>query len=117
MPTTSGCTPSRPDTLARRWAISRRRSRTWDSSAPPSTWTVGCRGRPEAQGECMVGQSSYLGVVTGDWVSALKSSNALDRRLAAHALAEIGPAAREAVPALIEAVQDPESFVRVWAAA
>jgi HEAT repeat protein len=41
----------------------------------------------------------------------------VERRLAAHALAEIGPAAREAVPALIEAVQDPESFVRVWAAA
>jgi HEAT repeats/Armadillo/beta-catenin-like repeat len=32
-------------------------------------------------------------------------------------LAEIGPAAREAAPALIEALRDPESFVRVWAAA
>ena len=30
MPTTWGCTPSRRDILARRWAISRRRSRTWD---------------------------------------------------------------------------------------
>jgi len=65
----------------------------------------------------MVGQPSYLGVATGDWVAALKSSDALERRLAAHALAEIGPAAREAVPALIEALRDPESFVRVWAAA
>jgi HEAT repeat protein len=65
----------------------------------------------------MVGQPSYLGVATGDWVAALKSSGSLERRLAAHALAEIGPAAREAVPALIEAVRDPESFVRVWAAA
>jgi HEAT repeat protein len=65
----------------------------------------------------MVGQPSYLGVATGDWVAALKSSGSLERRLAAHALAEIGPAAREAVPALIEALQDPESFVRVWAAA
>lgn len=65
----------------------------------------------------MVGQPSYLGVATGDWVAALKSSDLLERRLAAHALGEIGPAAREAVPALIEALRDPESFVRVWAAA
>jgi HEAT repeat protein len=65
----------------------------------------------------MVGQPSYLGVATGDWVAALKSSDSLERRLATHALAEIGPAAREAVPALIEALRDAESFVRVWAAA
>jgi len=65
----------------------------------------------------MVGQPSYLGIATGDWVRALKSSDSLERRLAAHALAEIGPAAREAVLALIEALQDQESFVRVWAAA
>jgi HEAT repeat protein len=65
----------------------------------------------------MVGQPSYLGVATGDWVAALKSSDSLDRRLAAHALAEIGAAAREAIPALIEALLDPVSFVRVWAAA
>jgi len=65
----------------------------------------------------MVGQPSYLGVASGDWVAALKSSDSLERRLAAHALGEIGPAAREAVPALIEALRDPESFVRVWAAA
>src|SRR5262245_50635651 len=65
----------------------------------------------------MVEQSSYLGIATGDWAAALKSSGPLERRLAAHALAEIGPAAREAVPALIEPLRDPESFVRVWAAA
>ena len=65
----------------------------------------------------MVGQPSYLGVATGDWIAALKGSDSLERRLAAHALAEIGPAAREAVPALIETLRDPESFVRVWAAA
>ena len=62
-------------------------------------------------------QPSYLGVATASWVAALKSSDSLERRLAAHALAEIGPAAPEAVPALIEAVRDLESFVRVWAAA
>jgi HEAT repeat protein len=39
------------------------------------------------------------------------------RRLAAHALAEIGRMAREAVVPLTEALRDSESFVRVWAAA
>jgi hypothetical protein len=66
----------------------------------------------------MFGQPSYLGVATADWVAALKSSDSLERRLAAHALAEIGRAAREAaVPALTEALRDSVSFVRVWAAA
>jgi len=62
-------------------------------------------------------QPSYLGVATAGWVAALKSSDSLERRLAAHALAEIGRTAREAVPALTEALRDSESFVRVWAAA
>ena len=65
----------------------------------------------------MFGRPSYLGVATADWVAALKSSDPLERRLAAHALAEIGRAAREAVPALTEALHDPVSFIRVWAAA
>ena len=65
----------------------------------------------------MFGQQSYLGVATADWVAALKSSDPLERRLAAHALAEIGGTAREAVPALTEALCDSVSFVRVWAAA
>ena len=62
-------------------------------------------------------QPSYLGVATAGWVAALKSSDSLERRLAAHALAEIGRMAREAVPSLTEALRDSESFVRVWAAA
>jgi HEAT repeat protein len=65
----------------------------------------------------MFEQPSYLGVGTAGWVAALKSSDPLERRLAAHALAEIGGTAREAVPALTEALRDPVSFVRVWAAA
>src|SRR5215470_3709059 len=65
----------------------------------------------------MYGQPSYLGVATANWVAALKSSDSLERRLAAHALAEIGRTAREAVLPLTEALHDPESFVRVWAAA
>src|SRR5258708_22741260 len=62
-------------------------------------------------------QPSYLGVATAGWVAALKSSDSLERRLAAHALAEIGRMAREAVSPLTEALRDSESFVRVWAAA
>ena len=62
-------------------------------------------------------QPSYLGVATAGWVAALTSSDSLERRLAAHALAEIGRMAREAVPPLTEALRDSESFVRVWAAA
>ena len=65
----------------------------------------------------MFEQSSYLGVATADWVAALKSSDPLQRRLAAHALGEIGRTAREAVPAVTEALRDPVSFVRMWAAA
>jgi HEAT repeat protein len=65
----------------------------------------------------MSAQPSYLGVATAGWVAALKSSDSLERRLAAHALAEIGHMAPEAVPSLIEALRDSESFVRVWAAA
>ena len=65
----------------------------------------------------MFGPPSYLGVATAGWIAALKSSDPLERRLAAHALAEIGRTAREAVPALTEALRDSESFVRVWAAA
>ena len=64
----------------------------------------------------MIGQPSYLGVAPGDWVEALRSNDSLERRLASHALAEIGRTAREAVPALTEALRDSESFVRVWAA-
>jgi HEAT repeat protein len=65
----------------------------------------------------MSGQPSYLEVATAGWVAALKSSDSLERRLAAHALAEIGRMAREAVAPLTEALRDSESFVRVWAAA
>ena len=48
--------------------------------------------------------------MAGYWVAALKSSDSLERRLAAHALAEIGHAAREAVPALIEGPAGPREF-------
>ena len=52
----------------------------------------------------MFERPSYLGVETADWVAALKSSVPLQRRLAAHALAEIGTTTWEAVPARTEAL-------------
>jgi len=65
----------------------------------------------------MSGQVAYLGTSAADWVGALTSGDPLLRRLGAYALGEIGPAAREAVPDLTAALQDPVRFVRVWAAA
>ncbi len=61
---------------------------------------------------------AYLDKPIEHWVRQLKDSNPLIRRLAAHALSMIGPAGRaESVPTLTAALDDPESFVRVWVAA
>ena len=62
-------------------------------------------------------QVAYLGTSVPNWVRELSSSDALQRRLGAYALGEIGPAATEAVSDLAAALQDPVGFVRVWAAA
>ncbi len=64
----------------------------------------------------MSAQTTYLGTSVADWLGALSSRDPLRRRLGAYALGEIGPAAREAVPALAAALEDPVAFVRVWAA-
>ena len=64
----------------------------------------------------MSAQTTYLGTSVADWLQALSNHDPLWRRLGAYALGEIGPAAREAVPALVAALQDPVAFVRVWAA-
>jgi HEAT repeat protein len=64
----------------------------------------------------MSGQITYLGTPLADWLGSLSSDDPLRRRLGAYALGEIGPSAREAVPALATALQDPVAFVRVWAA-
>jgi HEAT repeat protein len=65
----------------------------------------------------MSGQASYLGISVPEWIEVLRGSDALDRRLAAHALGEIGARAREALTSLRAALDDPIPFVRVWAAA
>src|SRR5208283_1035516 len=50
------------------------------------------------------------------YMEQLKADSAEDRANAAIALQELGPAAREAVPALIDALSDTEEMVREWAA-
>jgi HEAT repeat protein len=61
---------------------------------------------------------TYLGRPARDWVELLRSHDPLRRRLAAHALGEIGPGVpRGAVQALSLALRDEAPFVRVWAAA
>jgi HEAT repeats len=61
--------------------------------------------------------ATYLGQGITEWVRTLEDSDPVLRRLAVYALGEIGQQAQAAVPALREALQDPESWVRVWAAA
>jgi HEAT repeat protein len=63
------------------------------------------------------GHALYLGKTAADWVSGLRSDDPLERRLAAYALGEIGAAARPAMDDLTAALDDPDSAVRVWAAA
>lgn len=62
-------------------------------------------------------EGKYLDKTTAEWVEVLRSEDGLLRRLAVYALGEIGPAAKDALPALEEALRDRESYVRVWAAA
>ena len=49
-PITSACIPRRPARPARHWGTSRRRSRTWASSAPRSTSTDASATTPDAAG-------------------------------------------------------------------
>lgn len=61
---------------------------------------------------------AYLEEPTQHWIETLKSEDALMRRLASYALGMIGPSGGPAsVSALDRAIDDPEPFVRVWAAA
>ncbi|MEX0659007.1 MAG: HEAT repeat domain-containing protein [Egibacteraceae bacterium] len=61
--------------------------------------------------------ATYLDRPVAHWATLLGSDDALDRRLGAHALGEIGPGAHDQVGGLAVALADPVPFVRVWAAA
>jgi len=64
-----------------------------------------------------VGTATYLDRPAAEWVKLLGSADPLDRRLAAHALSEIGTDAADVLPALAALLGDPEPYIRVWAAA
>ncbi len=60
----------------------------------------------------------YLNKPIDHWLQHLEDPDPLLRRLGAHALSVIGPdGGAKAVHALTTALDDPKSFVRVWAAA
>jgi HEAT repeat protein len=61
-------------------------------------------------------QKTYLGKTAKQWAARLTDKEWGERWWAAHALAEIGPPAKDAVPDLIKALKDPEHFVRGAAA-
>ncbi len=61
-------------------------------------------------------QDSYLKKTVKEWITTLEDKDPLVRRLAAHALSEIGPGAKSAIPTLKNHLKDPEPFLRVWAA-
>jgi len=62
-------------------------------------------------------EPTYEGKTVSEWIEALKDEDKDVRSGAAEALGEIGPAAKPAVPALIEALGDEDSRVPVFAAA
>ncbi|GIW81009.1 MAG: hypothetical protein KatS3mg105_2816 [Gemmatales bacterium] len=64
-------------------------------------------------------QPKYLDKTVKEWIKTLEQGDALLRRLAVYALGEMGPDAKDAIPALKKVLtsKDEESFVKVWAAA
>ena len=59
--------------------------------------------------------SQHQGLTASDWVAHLRAPDEESRQTAAAALAEMGPAARAAVPDLIDALNDDDPEVR-WLA-
>src|SRR5438128_1594838 len=52
------------------------------------------------------------GKTAAQWAKDLQSKDKIERQKAAVALAELGPGAKDAVPALMKALEDPEEDVR-----
>ena len=65
----------------------------------------------------MTSPAGYLGRPAEVWAGMLDDADPLKRRLAAHALGEIGPAAEVVAAELRRALDDETPHVRVWAAA
>ena len=73
---------------------------TISASAPAQT-TAGKSGEPVASGRTLT-----------EWIADLKGASPQTRNAAAYEIAGMGPAAAAAVPALIEALDDPVPAVR-----
>jgi len=58
------------------------------------------------------GQPVARGRPLSEWIADLKSAAPATRNAAAYEIAGLGPAAKPAVPALIEALDDPDAAVR-----
>jgi HEAT repeat protein len=67
--------------------------------------------RAEAQSQKST-EPEFNGRTLSAWVADLKADAPYTRNTAAYAIGGFGPAAQPAVPALIEALQDPEPSVR-----
>ncbi len=52
------------------------------------------------------------GKTAAQWAKDLQSKDSIERQKAAVALAQLGPGAKDAVPALMKALEDPEEDVR-----
>ena len=59
----------------------------------------------------------YLDRPLADWLRLLESDDPIDRRLGIYAVGELGPLTPDLADLLVAALDDPVSYVRVWAAA
>ena len=65
----------------------------------------------------MIQHGTYLDLPPAHWVRLTESESPLDRRLGVYALGELRSSTIDAAHPLAAALEDPVSFVRVWAAA
>jgi HEAT repeat protein len=70
--------------------------------------TGGASAQDAAKGQEPVSQGRPL----SEWITDLKAAAPATRNAAAYEIASLGPAAKPAVPALIEALDDPHAAVR-----
>ena len=69
-------------------------------------------GRASAQDAAGAKEPVSRGRPLSEWIADLKASAPATRNAAAYEIAGLGPAAKPAVPALIEALDDPDAAVR-----
>src|SRR5262249_29264244 len=84
----------------------------WDGGAGQSAVAeVG----PEYKASSSKEEPTYQGMSLSNWIATLQNPYSQIRAKAAAALGRMGPAAKDAVPALVEALKDKQAEVRVQA--